>query len=193
MYIDLPTFKAYMGITVPDDDTLLNACIGRAAAALDAACGRTFAASADSTRRFDALRDVSGFGRTLYLGDDLCAITSIVNGDGTTIPLSAIVTEPRGRAPYYALTLKTDSDLTWTYPDAPEDAIAITGRWAYSLTPPPDVAHACLRLAAYFYRQKDTHDALAPAAASRDAVLTLPARLPLDVQALIAPYRRLTP
>ena len=35
------------------------------------------------------------------------------------------------------------------------DAISITGRWAWSLTAPPDIAQACARLAAFLYKQRD--------------------------------------
>jgi hypothetical protein len=193
MYIELSALKSYLAITVTEDDALLTACIQRATAILNRSCGRSFEASADTTRAFDGLRDVSSTRRTLYLGDDLCQLTAVVNGDGTSVPLAQLVTEPRGRTPFYALTLKSASGLAWTYSTQPEDAILVTGRWGYSVSAPSDIAQAALRLATYLYRQRDTVDALADGGTSADGVVLLPARLPTDVSALVMPYQRLVP
>jgi hypothetical protein len=192
-YIDLNSLKAYLAITTSVDDGLLTAMIARAQGIIDAQCGRTFEASADAMRSFDALHDVSPDRRTLFVHSDLCQLTSVINGDGQSLPLNMIMTEPRRRAPYYALTLKRDSGIVWTHLASPEGAIRVTGRWAFSSSAPPDIAHACLRLAAYLYRQKDTTTDVGTSAPSPDGVIALPARLPLDVQALLHSYRRLTP
>ena len=64
-YCSLAQLKAYVGATDSDDDALLTDCITRAEAVIDRATKRTFEASADSTRTFDAVYDVAG--RTLYL------------------------------------------------------------------------------------------------------------------------------
>src|SRR5690606_34370464 len=108
-YLDIPT-----GNTT--HDTLLTACLARAQAYVDAWCNRTFEAATDTTRHFDAREDVDG--RRLWLGADLCAVTSITNGDGVALATSDYVTEPRNSAPYYALKLRSDSDAAWTYADA---------------------------------------------------------------------------
>ena len=120
MYCSLAQLKAYTGVTGAGDDTLLTDCIVRAEGIIDSTTGRTFEASTDSTRTFDGEMDVVG--RTLYLDADLCAITSITNGDGGAITAGQVVSEPRNTAPYYALTLKASSGLAWTYEDDPEDA-----------------------------------------------------------------------
>ncbi|MCC6612507.1 MAG: phage head-tail connector protein [Anaerolineae bacterium] len=194
MYTTLEDLKTYLNITTDDDDDLLTDLIERATQIIDTATGRTFAADSDSTRKFDALRDVGGEGRVLFLDEDLCQLTSVVNGDSASVSLASLVTEPRNRAPWYALRLKLNSDLAWTYGDDPHDAIQVTGRWAFSTTPPADIAHACIRLAASLYRQKDTQTEIGDLArATLDGVLLLPPRLPRDVMDLLAPYRRITP
>lgn len=194
MYTDLATLKSYLGIATAEDDALLTSLITRAQQMIDTAAQRTFEAAADATRRFDAVRDVTSDGQMLFLDDDLCQITTVVNGDGATVSASAYTTEPRRQTPYYALRLKPSAGLAWTYTTDPQNAIQITGRWAYSLSAPADIAHACVRLAAYLYRQKDTQAALGdlPRAAP-EGVLLMPARLPHDVAHMLAPYRRLTP
>lgn len=187
-YCSLAQLKAYTGVTGAGDDTLLTDCIVRAEGIIDSTTGRTFEASTDSTRTFDGEMDVVG--RTLYLDADLCAITSITNGDGGAITAGQVVSEPRNTAPYYALTLKASSGLAWTYEDDPEDAIAVVGRWGYSTTPPADIEQACVRLAAWLYRQKDNSADMDRPVISPDGTTLLPSRLPSDVERILNAYKR---
>lgn len=189
-YATVAQLKTYLGYgTTTTDDTLLSNIIDRACKWIDARTGRTFKATADSTRYFDAVADVDG--RTLTLDGDLCAITAVVNGDSSTISAADYVTEPRNITPYWGITIKTSSSINWTYSTAPENAISVTGRWAFSTTPPDDIVHATIRMAAWIYRQKDaqTFDTLAEPAAG---VITVPQGMPRDVAQILdrPPYKR---
>ena len=191
LYITLAEVRQYLTIDESaNDDALLYALIGAATAAIDAYTGNTFQATADSDRTLDALEDVGG--RLLLFGDWLAAApTSITNGDGTAVGSDEYVTEPRNVAPFYAARLKVSSTITWTYTTTPEDAITVTGMWAYSTTAPADVAQACLRLTAFLYRQRDTNaDADRPLLAG-DGTVIMPSTIPPDVKALLRPYRKL--
>jgi hypothetical protein len=186
MYCTVETLKTYLGVEADADDALLGDLIGRASAAVDALCNRTFAADADSTRAYDALLDVDG--RTLLLDRDLCAVTSVVNGDDATIGAGEWVLWPRTGPPWSEVRLRRGSNVTWTYEDGPEGAIRVTGRWAYSSEPPADVVQATVRLAAWFYRQKDIgYEPARPTFAG----VRYSSDLPADVVTLLAPYRRL--
>lgn len=193
-YTTAAAVKTYLGITSSTDDALLTSLIERAQASIDRYTHRTFEAASDTTKRFDAEYDVSeSYTRldwTPY-GLDLCQITSVVNGDGTTISASSYVTEPRNETPYFALKLKVSSGLYFMYDnlDDHENAIQITGRWAYSITAPADIVHACVRLTSYYYRQKDsnTYDVTAIPGAG---VIEVPQGVPRDVERILAPYRR---
>lgn len=137
---------------------------------------------------------VGGFGwqRTLYLDNDLCQITTIVNGDGTTVLASSYVTEPRNDPPYYALTLKESSGLVWTYGADVENAIAITGRWAYSLNAPADVKMATIELTSYLYRRRSLEGmTLDTPQVSPSGVTMFPAGMPVLVQSVISQYQKL--
>lgn len=153
-YATLDDLKAVLGITASTDDALLARYLMQAQATIDRHCRRTFEASADATRTFDAVADVEG--RRLWLDDDLYQITSITNGDGVAVSASSYVTAPRRVAPYYALDLKANSTISWTYTDTPEGAISIVGRWAYSLTAPADIEGATLMLASFYYNRRGT-------------------------------------
>ena len=186
MYTTLDSLKTYLGVETAADDALLGDLIGRASATVDALCNRSFRADDDTTRTFDAARDVSG--RTLWLDADLCALTSLVNSDGTTIPPGDLLLWPRTGPPWSEIRLLRASNAAWTYDAGPENAISVTGRWAYSVEPPADVVQATVRLAAWFYRQKDVgYEPARPTFAG----VTYTADLPSDVRTLLAPYRRL--
>jgi hypothetical protein len=189
-YTTVSALKTYLGVVGNTDDALLTALIARAQAIVDAYCGRTFEAAQDSTRKLDAKLSVSPDKRTLYVERDLCAITSITNGDGVSVAASEYVTEPRWETPFYGVTLKRESDIRWTWDNTPEDAITVVGRWAYSATAPADIVQATERLAAYLYRQKDNMSDLDRAVAVSSNMTVLPQSLPRDVQLILAPYRR---
>ena len=185
MYVDLITLKTYLGISVNTDDTLLTTCLTNAQKIIDVRCQRCFEASADSIKKFDAIRDVDG--ATLRLGDDLCQITSVVNGDGSVISSANYVTEPAHSMPFWAIRIKR-SGSPWTYSNDPEDAIQVTGRWAYSIMAPYDIMQAMTRLAAFLYRQKDTAIDGDRPILTGDGNVLMPSRLPNDVAELLRIY-----
>ena len=190
-YITTTAFKQYRGIASTKDATLIGDLLERAQAQVEAYCDRTIVApTTAATRYYDALRDTSDDLRTLYLDADLASITTITNGDGTTVASTHYVTEPRHSPPYRSIRLTTLADDNWTYTAAPEDAIQVLGRWGYSTRAPVDVQQATIRLAAYMYAQKDvsTFDVTM----FQDAgMMTIPQGMPRDVKELLEPYRRL--
>lgn len=192
-YITVSEIKQYLGISNDDDDALLSSTVGRAQEAIDSFCNRTFEASANSTRYFDVNEDTDG--RMLYLDEDLAEINSITtNADGTADVLSSsdYVTMPRNRIPYFAIKLLLSSDYIWTYTDDSEAGIEVSGKWAWSTTAPADISQACVRLTAYYYRQKDAQ--IFEVTAIPDAgVITAPPGLPADVRNILVEggYRRL--
>lgn len=188
-YCTVNELKDYLGIDVATEDVLLAQTIARTQAIIDTHTGRTFEATTDSTKYFDAVDDVDG--AILYLGTDLCNITSITNGDGDLLAVTDYVTQPRSGTPVYAIRLLASSGLSWTYEDDHENAITIVGRWAYSTTAPADITQATLRLAHWLYQQKDNAVDVAQVVVSGGVTL-IPPSMPRDVQAILAPYKRLT-
>lgn len=193
-YATLAEVKLYRGIatTKTSGDVLLSALITRAVQAIDRYCDRVFETptTAAATHYFDAVRDVSDDRKTLYLDDDLCAITTVVNGDGETVATTHYTTEPRHRTPYRAIRLTARADADWTYDDAPEDAIQVSGRWAYATTAPADIKHATIRLTAYMYAQKDA-SVFDITAFPDSGVMTVPQGMPRDVREILDGYKKL--
>ena len=189
-YCTLSELKLQIGITSTSDDTMLTSLIADAQALIDAQCGRTFEASSDAERTFDAVRNVRG--RLLILDRDLAQITSIINGDGTTITASQYTTEPRNETPYWGIRLLASSGISWTYSTDPEDAITIDGRWAWSVTADDVVKKACLDTAHLMYSMRDNLvDATRPLLTG-DGNVILPGEYPKSLRTLIALRRRRT-
>jgi len=199
-YASLTLLKSYLGISVTTDDTLLTNLLTRAQQAIDSHCHRTFEARTE-TRYYRqeavAIEDAFGYDIThevlnpvsdvLYLDDDLLSVTTLTNGDGTTIPSSGYWLEPRNDGPpYWYIRLK--SAYSWEFDTDGE--ISVAGTWGYATTAPDDIVHAAIRLAAYYYRQKDAQ--VFDVTAMPDVgVVTIPQGMPADVKLVLQPYVRL--
>lgn len=180
--------KTYLGISSTSDDTLLTSLISRAQAAIDTHCRRTFESSTD-TREFTVGVDTED--RMLYFDEDIVTITTVTsNADSTsstTVSSTEYVTHPRNVKPYYAIEIKPSVNKDWNFKNDPQGGVTVAGDWAYSTAPPADIVHACIRLSAFYYRQKDAQ--VFETTAIPDAgIVTVPLSFPEDVKALLAPY-----
>ena len=174
--------KEYLRITADDDDGLLDTLLKAAQARVDQICQRTFEASTDTIRFYDAYEVVAG--HTLFFDMDLAAITKLENNGGE-VPSADYTLLPRNAPkPYYGLKLKRGR---FEPGSTPEDAIKITGKWAYSTSPPADIVHATKRLAAFYFREKDSQvfQVIGP---PDGANITLPQTEPAAVKAILRPY-----
>lgn len=195
-YASVDDLKTYIGGEWDDsDDDLLTDLIARSQAIVERATGRIFEAAADSTRHipYD-----NADGRTLWLSGvgELAAITTVTNcadSTGEAVTAGDYFTLPRHDTPIYALRLRANSDIDWAYDADPDAAVAITGRWAFSVTPPGDIVHVTLRLAAFLYRQRSNYDVdLDRPLITSDGATILPVELPRDVRGILSRYRRLS-
>lgn len=190
-YATLTELKAYLGIdsdTVTDDD-LLTRFLGQAQQAVDLHFLRTFEAATDTIRLFDAEKDVVG--GLLILDQDLCAVTEIINGDGTVVSPSEYLLLPR-EAPYFGVRLRRNSGVSWNYPDGPEEAISVEGRWAYATTAPAAIKAVTTWLAATMYRTKDNVAQTGNNAAVAAEKDILSDELPPDIRLLMQSIPRRT-
>ena len=189
-YASLTELKTYLGISSSGDDTLLTDILTRSQAIIEAGTGRLFEAASNTDRFFDAVADVEGV--MLFLDHDLAAVNTITNGDvgATTISNGQYVTEPRNDAPFYAIRLLDSADVSWEYDADPENAITISGKWAYSESAPADIVQSTIRLAAFLYRQKESNADVDRPLQLADGSVVLPSGLPRDVLAIIRRYRR---
>jgi hypothetical protein len=205
-YATLEEVMQEMGVLEEGINTdLLQAKIDAAQDIVENVTHRCFEADADETRLIDYSEETVD-GRTLHLPYDICQIAEVLNGDGEEVTVNEYVTTPRLRTvssgssvmpavrdawPWYALTIKSSVSKAWTYEDDREEAISITGRWAFSVTPPAAIKAATIRLAHWLYMQKDDLRDREESEVSQDGILLLMGDLPNDVQARLLPFVRL--
>ena len=178
--------KVLLKITSTTDDALLTILIANAEAQLDRQTHRQFTA-ATATRKFDAIKDVTG--AKLWLDEDLISITTLTNGDSNTIANTKYVLLPTNLSPKYAIKLLADSSVYWTYVNNPEEAISVAGSWGYSTTVPADIKYAVQLLTAFYYRSRQAGPD-ADRTIFADGTVIAPAQAPQIVAELIAPYRK---
>ncbi|MDX9779619.1 MAG: head-tail connector protein [bacterium] len=177
--------KEYLGISgTVVDDNLLDDLIERAEGLIDAYTGRSFV-STTATKFFD---DSFTNGSDLNLwGYDLLTVTKLTNGDGVEVTSSDYRLFPRNDNPKWMLRL--DEAYSWNFSDG-DSEISVAGTWGYSATPPLDIQHACVRLAAFLYRQKDNSADIDRPMITGDGVTIMPSALPVDVTRILDRYKR---
>lgn len=211
-YTTLAKVKAYLKIPSGEitDDALITDFADQAQSIIDSMTNRKFEAATDTIRKFDAVRyqdyaDLTQISyhrnynyydsRVLWFNKyDCCQITTVLNGDGTTVDSSKYVTLPINATangePFFAIRLKMDASVVWTWNDSPDASISITGRWAYSITPTKDIVYATTVLAAEMYRKKDNSIDANRTIVTRDGIISK-VSFPEDVMTIINNYRRL--
>ena len=183
-YANLSNLKDYLGITTEGDDNLLSDLLTRAAGVIDAYTGRHFEAET-ATKYFNS-DDTYGRELNLY-GYDLLTVTKLTNGNAVEIASGNYRLLPRNDDPKWII--KLDEDYSWEFDDS-DSEISVVGTWGYSATAPADITHACIRLAAFIYRQKDTSADIDRPLVTGDGVTIMPSGLPSDVQKLLDRYKR---
>ena len=201
-YATLASLKSYIdgsstdagGST--DDDALLTSLITYAQAVIEEATGRVFEGTTDTvaTHYFEWPRDVQM--NTLFADGDFLGTSDIVVVNGTdTLSSSDYVFEPPQGPPYWGIRLKSSSSEAWGNADSDgnyENAISITDKWAYSVSVPSDIAYACMRLARWFYRQRNDDTAITTPIVTASGATLMPASMPEDVKAILKRYTRTT-
>jgi hypothetical protein len=186
-YATVTQLKSWLDISSADDDALLSDLIDRAQGWIESHTSRVFEVAEDESKTFDYARHVDYDGSVLFFGDlDCAAITSITNGDGTTISAAQFLTLPRNLTPIHAVELRQTSGVLFV----DSDDITVVGRWGYSVTPPDVITHATIRLAAWLYRQRDTGMDADRAMVDAHGFTSYPAAMPRDVYQMLVPYRR---
>ena len=184
-YATLTQVKDYLGITASvSDDNLLNDLILRAEGLIDAYTGRSFTAT--TVTKFFSWDDTDGQFLMLY-GDDLLTVTKLTNGDGVEIAAADYKLLPRNETPKWLVRL--GESQSWNFTDD-DSEISVVGTWGYSATPPADIEHACVRLVAFIYRQKDTSADIDRPIVTGDGVTIMPSNLPADVTRILDRYKR---
>lgn len=182
-YATITELRQYLDISSTSDDALLTALLARATALIDRHTGITFQAPADTVRY---VAPHYAHNETLWLPPRWMLAqpaTTVVTPAGASVPPAALRYYPP-EPPYVALRI---IDTSYSWRDGTED-IVITGRWAWSVSPPADIVHATIRLAAWLYRQRSASGEGDRPTVADGGLVVLPMRLPRDIEQVLAPY-----
>lgn len=154
-YVSLQEMKAYIVTAATSADDILENCIEAAQKGIENYCHRVFQGST-GTRYFRAqdLISLSGLGpataKVLWLSEDLLSISSLTNGDETTISSTSYWLEPRNRPPYQYIRLRTDE--TWVFNTDGE--VTVAGTWGFSTGPDDMIKEVTKEYANYLYEAR---------------------------------------
>lgn len=132
MYATLTEYKAYVtargqtASTDATDDGVINNLLEMASRFIDMQTRRQFYPSIE-TRLYDVPSD-----RAIILDNDLLALTTLTNGDATTVSASDL-TLRGSRSPYWSIAPKDTSSIFWTYSStgSREQVLSVLGTWGY--------------------------------------------------------------
>jgi len=189
-YASLGTLRQYLsagGALGTTDNALLTNCLVRAERQIDDYTRRVFVAE-PGTSYYGWAEAERARGKALWLDRDLYRLQALYNGDGGTIPVGSVWTEPRNEGPPYRI-LRLMSGYAWTW--STDRDVIVVGTWGYSLTPPASIVQATVRLAAHLYRQKDV-GVTDVAGFEAGGEVTYAGGMPRDVMWLLSPFRSRT-
>lgn len=166
-------------------DTELAALVTAASRWIDQATwhlDNAFAASGNTARYYDAS---AINGRVLHLDAPLLSVSSLANGDASTIASGSYWLTPRNSSYYWDIGLK--SAYAWTF--AIDGFVTVTGVWGFSTTVPDPIREATAMLAGWMFKRYQA--ALQDNAASPElGQIVYGEAIPKQVWALIRPYQR---
>lgn len=128
----LESVKGERGITGTTDDAQLTQNLHRASQWFAERADRVFVPYV-AALSFDApYSRGGGYSRALALdGEDVLAVTGVVNGDGTAVTAGQYVLRPYNRSPKDELELLPSSGVAWTFSNDPQRALSVEGTLGY--------------------------------------------------------------
>jgi len=188
-YIEIEDLRLYLGIEATTDNLLLEAAIEDAQSYIESQTNRKFEATTDT--RYYSREALDRHNSTvLHLDEDLLTVTTLSNGDssGTAITSTYYWLLPRNDGPpYHQIQLTTADGYYWQWDT--DCWVSVLGTWGYSADAPYDIKRACLVLAAYFFRQKDSQ-IFDTTAVPEAGVITIPQGIAKTTDRIIARYKR---
>lgn len=171
-----------------EDTDLLEDAISAAQAYIEAQTNRRFEGNTET--RYYLIDALNPADRMMLLVDtDLLTVTALTNGDSgaTNIPVTEFWLHPRNQTAKFGIRLETNSIYSWDFD--PDYFVTVVGSWGFSAAAPGDIKIACLHLAAFFYRQKDSQ-VFVTTAIPEQGVIQIPQGIPATVTRVIQRYKR---
>jgi hypothetical protein len=179
----------------PGDDVFIESLLERASREFDGDTGHWFYAH-QQVRRFDTPR-----GRCLEVDVPLLSVTSITNGDNTTLPSTEYILTPYNGVHKTAVELYEDSTYVWELSTSARrrGVIYVNGEWGYvdrDATDPESAVvisnskTATLALALAVYRRRHGVGVTGVATVTAAGVVITPADKTAQYWSIVEIYRR---
>lgn len=203
-YATLQEFKQHRSIVSAnkDEDDAIERIITDASRMIDGICGRWFYAYTQTRYLSFPYRETT---RALDLGEDCLTLTSVTNGDGTTISASDYILDPRNHPVKTRIVLKRGTTTIWQSDSTTgntECVIALAGTWGYcdrAATDPYSAAvigntrSACLEIASQMFLERAGQNTGGQVQVTGAGVVITPhGAVPKSAYDRIKPYIKLT-
>lgn len=165
--------------TLTSDDDLLSTYVTEASALVEGECNRQLV-STIGTLNLDC-GPPHVYGDMLYFDKkDVRSIVSLTNGDGDEITADKYLLIPANDDPKYALRLKNNSGVSFTYVSEPKQALTLVATLGLfdQDSVPSDMHLAATKLAAWLYQNRDNDGSIIQLA---DGAKSIPAEAPAVV------------
>lgn len=173
--------------TSATDDSVIERMVEQASRAIDNFCnGRRFYAATE-TRYFD-----TPDGRSLFVDEDLISITTLTNGDATTISSGNYKLYPLNETAKNEIRLTESTTVAWEYDsnDNEEGVISVAGSWGYASTAPHDIRGVCEQITINAYKARYGQSNSGSATITAGGVIITTDDIPRSVYAVLARYRK---
>jgi len=158
--------KGRLDIESGDFDVDLDSMIAGLSRRIDRHYGvvdNAFCQTATATRYYE---DDAVDWRTLVLDMPIITVSSIVNGDGVTVPADDYRLFPRNGRWYNEIRLRENATAISAWGFITDGEIAVTGKWGFTLAVPDEIREATTYWAAWLLKRY--HAALQDASANFD-------------------------
>lgn len=146
-YTTLANIRALRALDATDtaSDAVIERAVEQASRIIDNVTGRTFYARTET--HYYEPENLDGRVLTI-LDDDLLTVTSLLDGEGTTIVSTEYRLRPLNKSPKWRIEIKVDSAVDWEC--GAGDVVTVTGTWGYVAIAPLDIQSVCEDLALRF-------------------------------------------
>lgn len=190
-YCTLDQYKGYQRVTNTDatDDAYIELAINGASRWIDRESKTNFYGTTETH-----LYDVPAYNRlVLPLDKYFTSITSVTNGDGTTLTTTSdyYLMPPNG-TPISAISLFDRSNNRWNSANGRlQQCITVVGVTGYATTTPDDIVIACMEIAKALYSRRFGENMNMKTIITQAGVVVIPEGVPDMTAGTIAKYRRL--
>jgi hypothetical protein len=126
----------------------------------------------------------------LFFDENLNSITSVTNGDGSTLLSTDYVLYPSNSYPKWGIQILANSGGGWLMTNgSPQQAISILGSWG-NATIPDDIKSACIQIAFASYKRRTGENVAGKTIITGGGVVVMPEDVPGFAKDVINNHRR---